>query len=216
MRHKTEILSTFSLNITLKQTEQILNTKLLFSAYCKGIFPMADFNGTINWYSPDPRAIIPIDTYKPQKSLRSTINKEIFEIRINQQFEQVMRHCSSPRYRGDGIWISEEMIEVYSKLNQLGYAHSVEAYHDNELVGGLYGVQIGAVFFGESMFTLVSNASKVAFHQLIQILRKNEFELLDSQFINDNVRRFGAIEIPRDLFIWKLEKAIVKERRFDL
>lgn len=175
---------------------------------------MAAPNGKINWYSPDPRAIIPIDTYKPSKSLRSILNKNVFEIRINQQFEQVMRYCSLPRYKGDGIWISEEMIHVYSMMNQLGYAHSVEAYFENQLVGGLYGVQIGAVFFGESMFTLESNASKVAFHHLIHILLQNEFELLDSQFINDNVRRYGAIEIPRDEFIEKLEKAIVKERMF--
>lgn len=175
---------------------------------------MADSNGNINWYSPDPRAIIPIDTYKPSKSLRSVLNKNVFEIRINQQFEQVMRCCSLPRFKGDGVWISDEMIQVYSKLNQLGYAHSVEVYFENQLVGGLYGVQIGAVFFGESMFSLVSNASKVAFHQLIQILRKNEFKLLDSQFINDNVLRYGAIEIPRDDFIEKLEKAIVMERSF--
>jgi leucyl/phenylalanyl-tRNA--protein transferase len=108
------------------------------------------------------------------------------------------------------------MIQAYSNLNQLGFAHSVEAYQNDELVGGLYGVQIGAVFFGESMFSLVSNSSKVAFHYLIEILRKNEFELLDSQFINDNVLRYGAIEISKDEFIEKLERAIIKERRFGL
>jgi leucyl/phenylalanyl-tRNA--protein transferase len=177
---------------------------------------MADRRGEISWYSPDPRAIIPIETYRPAKSLRPILNKHLFEIRINQQFEQVMRHCALPRYRGDGVWISEEMIQAYSNLNQLGFAHSVEAYQNDELVGGLYGVQIGAVFFGESMFSLVSNSSKVAFHYLIEILRRNEFELLDSQFINDNVLRYGAIEIPKNEFIEKLERAIVKERRFGL
>lgn len=200
----------------LKKPNQNLNTKLLFSAYCQGVFPMAAPNGKINWYSPDPRSIIPIDTYKPSKSLRSVLNKNMFEIRINQQFVEVMRYCSKPRFYGDGIWISDEMIQAYTELNKLGFAHSVETYIDNELVGGLYGVQIGAVFYGESMFSLVSNASKVAFHQLIQILRKNEFELLDSQYINDNVLRYGAIEISRDEFMEKLEKAIEKERRFDL
>jgi leucyl/phenylalanyl-tRNA--protein transferase len=177
---------------------------------------MADRRGEISWYCPDPRAIIPIETYRPSKSLRPILNKHLFEIRINQQFEQVMRHCALPRYRGDGVWISEEMIEAYSNLNQLGFAHSVEAYQNDELVGGLYGVQIGAVFFGESMFSLVSNSSKVAFHNLIEILRKNEFELLDSQFINDNVLRYGAIEISKNEFIEKLERAIVKEIRFGL
>jgi leucyl/phenylalanyl-tRNA--protein transferase len=204
----------FKEKLILSKKKESLNTKLLFSAYCQGIFPMANTNGTINWYSPDPRAIIPIETYRPSKSLRPILNRNVFDIRINQQFEQVMRYCALSRYRGDSVWISEEMIQVYSTLNQLGYAHSVEAYHDNKLVGGLYGVQIGAVFFGESMFTLVSNASKVAFHKLIHILRQNEFELLDSQFINENVRRYGAIEIPKEEFIQKLENAIVKERRF--
>jgi len=200
----------------LSKTKQTLNSKLLFSAYCQGIFPMADRRGEISWYCPDPRAIIPIETYRPAKSLRPILNKHLFEIRINQQFEQVMRHCALPRFRGDGVWISEEMIQAYSNLNQLGFAHSVEAYQNDELVGGLYGVQIGAVFFGESMFSLVSNSSKVAFHYLIEILRKNEFELLDSQFINDNVLRYGAIEISKDEFIEKLERAIIKERRFGL
>jgi leucyl/phenylalanyl-tRNA--protein transferase len=175
---------------------------------------MANCDGNIDWYSPDPRAIIPIHQYKTAKSLRSVLNKQSFDIRINQQFESVMHYCSLPRFKGDGIWISEEMIQVYSKLNQLGYAHSVEAYQEDQLVGGLYGVQIGAVFFGESMFSLVSNASKVAFHYLIQILRKNNFELLDTQFINDNVTRYGAIEIPKQQFMEKLEAAIVKERSF--
>jgi len=177
---------------------------------------MADSDGKINWYSPDPRAIIPIDQYRSSKSLRPILNKNVFEIRINQQFEQVMRFCSLPRFEGDGIWISDEMVQVYTKLNQLGYAHSVEAYFENNLVGGLYGVHIGAVFFGESMFSFVSNSSKVAFHYLIQILRQNDFELLDSQFINDNVRRFGAIEITKKQFLEKLEIAIVKERSFIL
>ena len=175
---------------------------------------MSDETGEINWYCPDPRAIIPIDTYRPSKSLRPVLKRNEFEIRIDQQFEQVMRLCSVPRSEEDGVWISEEMIKVYTELHRLGFAHSLEAYKNNELVGGLYGVHIGAVFFGESMFSKVSNSSKVAFHYLIQILRDNQFELLDTQFINDNVRRYGTIEIPRKLFLEKLEKAIGKECEF--
>ncbi len=177
---------------------------------------MADRRGEISWYCPDPRAIIPIDTYRPSKSLRPILNRNVFEIRINQQFEQVMRHCALPRYRGDGVWISEEMIQAYSNLNQLGYAHSIEAYQNDELVGGLYGVQIGGVFYGESMFSLVSNSSKVAFHYLIEILRKNEFELLDTQFMNENVLRYGAIEISKESFLEKLSRSITKECKFIL
>ena len=198
------------------KSTQHLTSKLLFSAYCQGIFPMADRRGEISWYCPDPRAIIPIDTYRPSKSLRPILNRNVFEIRINQQFEQVMRHCALPRYRGDGVWISEEMIQAYSNLNQLGYAHSIEAYQNDELVGGLYGVQIGGVFYGESMFSLVSNSSKVAFHYLIEILRKNEFELLDTQFMNENVLRYGAIEISKESFLEKLSRSITKECKFIL
>jgi leucyl/phenylalanyl-tRNA--protein transferase len=200
----------------LGKSTQHLTSKLLFSAYCQGIFPMADRRGEISWYCPDPRAIIPFDTYRPSKSLRPILNRNVFEIRINQQFEQVMRHCALPRYRGDGVWISEEMIQAYSNLNQLGYAHSIEAYQNDELVGGLYGVQIGGVFYGESMFSLVSNSSKVAFHYLIEILRKNEFELLDTQFMNENVLRYGAIEITKELFLEKLSCSITKECKFIL
>ena len=134
----------------------MINTNLLLSAYSQGIFPMSDENGEINWYCPNPRAIIPIDLYRPQKSLRSILNKGQFEIRLNQQFENVIRACAQPRSEDDDVWISEEMIRVYTEFHKLGFAHSVEAYQNNELVGGLYGVQRGAVFFGESMFSRIS------------------------------------------------------------
>jgi len=194
---------------------QQLDIQILLSAYCQGIFPMSDASNEIAWFCPDVRAIIPFENYKPSKSLRPILNKGLFEIRINQQFEQVMRYCSQPRNDGNGIWISEEMIKVYTQLHHLGFAHSVETYHENELVGGLYGVCIGGVFFGESMFSNVSNSSKVAFHYLIEILKKNDFELLDSQFINDNVRRYGAIEIPNSEFQKKLQIGINKNCEFN-
>lgn len=179
-----------------------------------GIFPMADTDGTLYWYSPDPRAIIPIETYKPSKSLRPVINKNIFEIRINTDFEGVMRGCSMPRRDSEETWISEEIIEAYTDLHKMGMAHSVEAYLDNKLVGGLYGVAIGAAFFGESMFYSEPNASKVAFHYLIETLRKQNFQLLDTQFINDNVARFGAIEIPKGQYLNLLRKAISSKAHF--
>lgn len=177
---------------------------------------MSDGKGLISWYCPDPRAIIPLHTYKPSKSLRSTLNKRLFEIRINEQFEKVMRSCSKPRTDLDGVWISEEMIAVYDKLHKLGFAHSVEAYQDNVLVGGLYGVCLGGVFFGESMFSDVANSSKVAFHSLIQLLKSNNFELLDTQFMNDNVLRYGAIEIDKDDFLIRLSKGLSKSCIFSL
>lgn len=186
----------------------------LIYGYINGIFPMADSDGTLYWYSPDPRAIIPIDTYKPPKSLRPLLNKNYFEIRFNHDFEGVMRGCAVARSDSDDTWISEEIINAYTGLNGIGLAHSVEAYLDNELVGGLYGVSIGAAFFGESMFYTQPNASKVAFHFLIQTLRQQGFELLDTQFINDNVRRFGAIEIPKFKYLNLLRQATAKKARF--
>ena len=175
---------------------------------------MADSDGTLYWYSPDPRAIIPIDTYKPPKSLRPIINKNLFEIRIDQDFRAVMQACSKPRRDSEDTWISGEIIDAYTHLHQMGFAHSIEAYLDNQLVGGLYGVSIGAAFFGESMFYTEPNASKVAFHYLMEMLKKQKFELLDTQFINDNVRRFGAIEISKAVYMRKLKKAITHKARF--
>jgi leucyl/phenylalanyl-tRNA---protein transferase len=177
---------------------------------------MSDESNEISWFCPDPRTIIPIETYKPSKSLRPIINRNVFEIRINQQFEQVMRHCALPRKDDGGIWISEEMVQAFTRLHKLGFAHSVEAYQNDELVGGLYGVCIGGVFFGESMFSKASNASKVAFHHLIKILKDNEFVLLDSQFMNDNVKRYGAIEIPKKKFDEILAFGINKKCEFTL
>ena len=186
----------------------------LIYGYINGIFPMADADGTLYWYSPDPRAIIPIDSYKPSKSLRPTINRQQFEVRINADFEQVMRFCATPRSIDDSTWISAEIIEAYTDLHRMGLAHSVETYVDNRLVGGLYGVAIGGAFFGESMFHQVPNASKVAFHHLILILREQRFVLLDTQFINDNVKRFGAVEISKRDYADQLKRALKQKARF--
>ncbi len=191
-----------------------LNADDLIYGYMNGIFPMADSDGTIYWYSPDPRAIIPLDTYKPARSLRPILNRKQFEVRINTDFQGVIRRCATPRPDGEDSWISEEIIHAYSELHRAGLAYSVETYVENRLVGGLYGVAIGGVFFGESMFHLVSNASKVAFHYLVEILRRQDFELLDTQFINENVRRFGAVEIPRSEYIRLLKQALDRKRIF--
>ena len=186
----------------------------LIYGYMNGIFPMADNDGTLYWYSPEPRAVIPIETYKPPKSLRPTINKKIFEVRISTNFERVMRHCASSRKGDDETWISEEIIEAYCELQRMGLAYSVETYLDNDLVGGLYGVSIGGAFFGESMFYKVPDASKVAFHYLMEILKHQGYELLDTQFINDNVKRFGAIEIPRQEYVKQLKNSLEKRCHF--
>ena len=168
----------------------------------------AEETGEILWYCPDPRAIIPIDTYMPAKSLKPFINQKRFEIRVNTSFEQVMRNCALPRSTEDETWISEELVLAYTNLHKMGLAHSVEAWQEGKLVGGLYGVALGGAFFGESMFSLVSNSSKVAFHYLVQILREQNYSLLDSQFMNDNVLRYGAIEISRAEYKKRLTKAL--------
>lgn len=192
-----------------------ITTDDLLYGYMNGIFPMAEADGTIYWYSPDPRAIIPIEAYKPSKSLRPFLNKNTFEIRVDFDFEAVMRGCSKPRDPEEGTWISEDIITAYVALHRSGYAHSVEAWRDNRLVGGLYGVSINGAFFGESMFSVESNSSKVAFHYLIEILRANDFQLLDTQFVNDNVLRYGAVEIAREQYMLRLQKALLLNRKFD-
>lgn len=186
----------------------------LVYGYINGIFPMADADGTLYWYAPDPRAVIPLATYKPAKSLRPVLNRNQFEIRVNTAFSDVMRCCSVPRSADDSVWISNEIINAYTELHYMGLAHSVETYIDDRLVGGLYGVALGSAFFGESMFNQVSNASKVAFHYLIMILRQQHFTLLDTQFINDNVRRYGAIEIPKADYLKQLKAALRQKARF--
>ncbi|MFT4032954.1 MAG: leucyl/phenylalanyl-tRNA--protein transferase [Siphonobacter sp.] len=191
-----------------------LTAEDLIYGYMNGIFPMADSDDTLYWYSPDPRAIIPIDTYKPAKSLRPILNRKTFEVKINTNFQGVMRGCARPRPDGEGTWISEEIIEAYTDLHRRGFAHSVEAYTDNGLAGGLYGVAIGGAFFGESMFFNEPNASKVAFHYLIEQLRKQQYFLLDTQFINDNVRRYGAIEIARADYMFRLRIALQQNCHF--
>ena len=193
---------------------EAITAEMALSGYLQGVFPMAETDGSIYWYEPDPRAIIPIDTYKPAKSLRPVLNQNVFELRFNSDFEGVIRNCSKPRDDQDGIWISEEIVQTYVQLHKLGYAHSVETWKDGELAGGLYGVALGKVFFGESMFHLVPNASKVAFHYLIQRLKEKNFGLLDTQFINDNVARFGAIEISKEEFWDILEEYVCLEKEF--
>lgn len=201
--------------LILNQKMSVLTAEMLLYAYSHGIFPMADGrDGEVRWYSADPRAIIPLETYRPQRSLRPVLNRNVFEVRIDTAFERVMRHCAAPRPTDENTWISEEMVAVYVQLHRMGYAHSVEAWQDGHLVGGLYGVAMGGAFFGESMFTLRPNASKVAFHHLVLKLRARCFELLDTQFINDNVKRYGAVEIPASEYMHLLEMSLSRPVSF--
>ncbi len=192
--------------MTNKQSKsRIIEPQFLLMAYCNGYFPMADSkSGEIGWYSPDPRTIFELDEFKIPRSLRLTIKKNPFEIRFNTGFEEVMRKCGER----EETWISEEIIQSYVELFRLGYAHSIETWKKNKLVGGLYGVSIGGAFFGESMFSRERDASKVALVYLVERMKARGFELLDTQFITQHLARFGAREIPREEYLERLKKAI--------
>jgi leucyl/phenylalanyl-tRNA--protein transferase len=177
-----------------------LNPKRVLKAYQNGIFPWynEDELDPILWWSPDPRFVLDINELHIPKSLKKIIKKNIFEIRFDTNFTRVMIECANA-YRADqdGTWIGPEMIEAYSKLHSQGIAHSFEAYYEDELVGGGYGVVIGDIFCGESMFTLKNDASKVAFIALVQRLKNNGFRYIDSQIHTEHLERFGAKNITR-------------------
>lgn len=182
----------------------MIATNLLLHAYRNGVFPMAMEDGEIAWFSPDPRTIIPLETFHVPHGLRRVLKKNRFEIRLNTAFETVMRHCG----RRDETWINEEIIESYVNLHRDGYGHSVEAWLDGELAGGLYGVALGGAFFGESMFHLVTDASKVALHALVMRLRERGFLLLDTQWATPHLERFGVLEISRKQYIERLAGSV--------
>ena len=172
----------------------MISADLLLHAYRNAVFPMASPDGEIAWFSPDPRAIIPLDDgFHVPHGLRRTLRKGRFEIRVDTAFETVMRQCAAR----DETWIDEQIIVSYVNLHRLGHAHSVEAWLDGRLAGGLYGVALGGAFFGESMFHEVTDASKVALHALVTRLRARGFELLDTQWLTPHLETFGALEIPR-------------------
>jgi leucyl/phenylalanyl-tRNA--protein transferase len=184
---------------------------LLLHAYRSGAFPMANRGGEIAWFSPDPRAIIPIDErFHIPHGLQRTLKKNLFETRINAAFEDVMRGCAD---RTD-TWINREVFESYMNLHQLGHAHSVEAWREGKLAGGLYGVAIGGAFFGESMFHDVTDASKVALCALVARLRERGFQLLDTQWTTPHLRTFGAYEVRRETYLKLLRAALRLECRF--
>ena len=177
----------------------------LLSAYQQGIFPWYSEGDPILWWSPDPRLVLFPKDLKVAKSLLKTIKQEKFNITADTCFEKVISACSDDRFRKSrGTWLVDDMKNAYCRLHQIGYAHSVEAWHENKLAGGLYGVAIGKCFFGESMFTRISNASKVALVKLVEFLVENGFDMIDCQMTTPHLIRFGAREIPRALFLSQL------------
>ena len=179
-----------------------LSTERLLLAYKSGIFPWFNEDEPILWWAPPERMVVNPNDYKISKSLRNIINRDIFEVTINKDFEAVISNCQTVTRKGqNGTWITNDIIESYTKLNKLGSAMSFEVWQKNELVGGLYGVDLGDIFCGESMFSKVPNASKVAFVKLIEFLKTNSYKLLDCQVHNDHLEQLGAFEISRDTFM---------------
>ena len=190
---------------------KIIEPDFLLGAYATGYFPMAESrDGPLRWFSPDPRAIIPLETFACSRSLQQTLKKNIFTQHIDTVFEDVMRRCGGR----DETWISEEIVASYLELHRRGFAHSVEAWSEGKLAGGLYGVALGAAFFGESMFSIRRDASKVALVWLVERLRSHRFQLLDTQFLTPHLARFGAYEIPREEYLRRLTIAVSKEALF--
>jgi leucyl/phenylalanyl-tRNA---protein transferase len=191
-----------------------LEPTFLLRAYAAGIFPMADHEGRVSWYAPDPRAVLEHQDFRLSRSLRARIRRGWFTIRFDTAFEAVMRACAAPRQHDPGTWISEEFVEVYTLLHRHGFAHSVEAWRDGRLVGGLYGVSIGGAFMGESMFSRESDASKVCLARLVERLRTRGFVLHDVQFLTPHLQSMGAREIRRADYERRLGAAIAMDCTF--
>ena len=185
----------------------------LLTAYASGWFPMAVAEGEIRWYSPDPRGIIPLDTFHVPSRLARSMRRAGFEIRVDTNFRGVITACAQ-REDADGNWIDQEIIDSYCELHALGFAHSVETWRDGVMVGGLYGVALQGAFFGESMFHNVTDASKAALVALVDKLRAGDYRLLDTQWVTDHLLQFGAIEIPRRRYLRMLDDALTVEGRF--
>lgn len=187
-----------------------LTPDMILHAYTEGIFPMArpEEGDEIYWYSPDPRAILPLESFRVSSNLRKTVRRRVFDVTFDQDFEAVIAQCARPRHPGDETWISPDIAHNYVILHQNGYAHSVECRLDGELAGGLYGVSIGGAFFGESMFFRVRDASKVALVHLVKRLVTRGFGLLDVQFSTPHLRQFGVVEIPRTAYQHRLRKSL--------
>lgn len=191
----------------------MIEPHLLLQAYASGWFPMAvdDPDGQrIEWFSPDPRGILPLERFRASKRLERVIRQGKFDVRIDCAFADVMQACAER----DETWINHEIVESYRELHRLGFAHSVECWLGQDLVGGLYGVSLRGAFFGESMFHRVTDASKVALHALVTRLRERRYTLLDVQWVTPHLKQFGAVEVSRRRYLQMLRYAMTLERRF--
>lgn len=195
---------------------EVLTGEILLDVYRQGCFPMAPARDSdlVHLYSPDPRGIIPLERFHVPRSLRRTVRSGIFETRVDTAFEAVIRACGEPAADRPETWLNEGLIYLYVDLHRRGFAHSVETWKDGRLVGGLYGVALGGAFFGESMFSRATDASKVALVELVERLRRGGFVLLDTQYVTPHLARFGACEVPRERYMELLEAALGRKSSF--
>lgn len=192
-----------------------LNPNRIIKAYMNGIFPWYNEGDPILWWSPNPRLVLELDELKVSKSLQKTIDKQVYEVCFDKNFEAVMLECAKiPREGQNGTWILPEIIEAFIELHEMGFAHSFESYYEGELVGGGYGLVIGDIFCGESMFCKKSDASKVAFCHLVEHLKENEFTLIDCQIPTEHLKSLGAKEILREEFLIKIARALHNPKPF--
>ena len=188
----------------------MIEPELLLQGYRLGVFPMAMEDDSIEWFSPDPRGIIPLDAFHLPHTARRSWEQKNFEIKVDTAFGEVIRECAER----EETWINREIVASYERLHALGHAHSLEVWQNRRLVGGLYGVAIGGAFFGESMFHRVTNASKIALAALVERMRERKFILLDTQWLTPHLVQFGAIQIPRLKYLELLDRAVNLRRRF--
>lgn len=191
-----------------------LSTDRLILAYSNGIFPWYNEGEPILWWSLDPRLILFPDKFKCSDSLLRVVKSKKFDVKLNKNFRKVMENCAHVSRNGEtgkGTWINSEMISAYTKMHELGYAHSVETYYNDKLVGGLYGIAIGKVFVGESMFFIERDASKVALYYLVELIKKSNFHFIDAQQSTPHLISMGAEEIPRKKYLKLLKKAVDDE-----
>jgi leucyl/phenylalanyl-tRNA--protein transferase len=188
----------------------MIDPDLLLEGYKLGVFPMAMNDNSIEWFSPDPRAVLPLENFHVPHALRRLVRRKPFEVTIDKAFPAVIQACAERK----DTWINREIIESYTRLHELGHAHSVEAWNDSRLAGGLYGVTVGGAFFGESMFHHVTDASKVTLVALVERLHARKFVLLDTQWLTPHLQQFGGIQISRSDYLRLLRRAVDLPRRF--
>lgn len=202
--------NSFGVHRNALQLLEMIDPELLLQGYWLGVFPMAMEDDSIEWFSPDPRAILPLEDFHVPHALRRLLRRKVFETTIDGAFSEVIAACA----KREDTWINREIIESYTRLHALGHAHSVEAWREGRLAGGLYGVAVGGAFFGESMFHRVTDASKIALVALMEHLRARKFVLLDTQWLTPHLQQFGGIEISRSHYLGLLRRAVELPREF--